>query len=101
MVKGPDGKPHGEQLRSALSVQPGGDLIAVLQLPHEGDAGTDLFTLMTGLEEMARSCIEEGLGLISGKRFSLHRNRLPKEVVMAPSLTEFKKNLDNTLRHMV
>lgn len=53
MVKGPDGKPHGEQLRSALSAHREGDPIAVLQLPHEGDAGTDLFTLMTGLEEIA------------------------------------------------
>ncbi|KFW81113.1 hypothetical protein N305_04073, partial [Manacus vitellinus] len=30
-----------------------------------------------------------------------HWNRLPREVVTAPSLTEFKKHLDNSLRHMV
>ncbi|KFZ63542.1 hypothetical protein N321_06335, partial [Antrostomus carolinensis] len=30
-----------------------------------------------------------------------HWNRLPSEVVMAPSLTIFKKHLDNALRHMV
>ncbi|KAJ7412827.1 hypothetical protein WISP_94593 [Willisornis vidua] len=30
-----------------------------------------------------------------------HWNRLRREVVTAPSLTEFKKHLDNTLRHMV
>ena len=30
-----------------------------------------------------------------------HWNRLPKEVVMALSLPESKKCLDNTLRHMV
>ncbi|KFZ56299.1 hypothetical protein N321_03418, partial [Antrostomus carolinensis] len=30
-----------------------------------------------------------------------HWNRLPKAVVMAPSLTIFKKHLDNDLRHMV
>ena len=30
-----------------------------------------------------------------------HWNRLPREVETAPSLTELKKCLDNTLRHMV
>ncbi|KFO64075.1 hypothetical protein N302_15537, partial [Corvus brachyrhynchos] len=30
-----------------------------------------------------------------------HWNRLPMEVVTAPSLTEFKKCLGNTLGHMV
>ena len=30
-----------------------------------------------------------------------HWNRLPREAVMAPSLTIFKKRLDNTLRDMV
>ena len=30
-----------------------------------------------------------------------HWNRLPREAVTAPSLTLFKKNLDNALRDMV
>jgi len=30
-----------------------------------------------------------------------HWNRLPKEEVMAPSLSEFKEHLDNALSHMV
>ena len=30
-----------------------------------------------------------------------HWNRLPREVVTAPSLTEFKKCLDNALSHML
>ena len=30
-----------------------------------------------------------------------HWNRLPREVVMAPSLSEFKKCLDDDLSHMV
>ncbi|KFQ91576.1 hypothetical protein Y956_00232, partial [Nipponia nippon] len=30
-----------------------------------------------------------------------HWNRLPQEVVTLPSLTIFKKRLDNTLRHVV
>lgn len=32
---------------------------------------------------------------------SLPWNVLPKEVVTAPSLPEFKKDLDNAFRHMV
>ncbi|KFV52180.1 hypothetical protein N328_12790, partial [Gavia stellata] len=28
------------------------------------------------------------------ERVAHHRNRLPREVVMAPSLSEFKKHLD-------
>ncbi|KFQ99212.1 hypothetical protein Y956_03741, partial [Nipponia nippon] len=30
-----------------------------------------------------------------------HWNKLPREAVMAPSLTTFRNQLDNTLRHMV
>jgi len=30
-----------------------------------------------------------------------HWDRLPRAVVMAPSLTELKRHLDNPLRHMV
>ena len=30
-----------------------------------------------------------------------HWNRLPREVVTAPSLSEFKECLDDTLSHMV
>jgi len=30
-----------------------------------------------------------------------HWNRLPREVVTAPTLSEFKEHLDNTLSHMV
>ena len=35
------------------------------------------------------------------KRVVSHRNRLPREVVMAPSLSEFKKHLNDALSHMV
>ncbi|GAB0204328.1 mitochondrial enolase superfamily member 1 [Grus japonensis] len=35
------------------------------------------------------------------KRVVGHWNRLPREVVTAPSLTEFKKHLDNALGHML
>ncbi|XP_066860350.1 2-Hydroxyacid oxidase 2 isoform X2 [Anser cygnoides] len=35
------------------------------------------------------------------ERVVRHWNRLPREVVMAPSLLEFKKHLENALRHVV
>lgn len=35
------------------------------------------------------------------ERVVAHWNRLPREVVTAPSLTEFKKRLDCALSHMV
>ena len=35
------------------------------------------------------------------ERVVSHWNRLPREVVMAPSLSEFKERLDDTLSHMV
>ncbi|KFQ94235.1 hypothetical protein Y956_04570, partial [Nipponia nippon] len=35
------------------------------------------------------------------QRVMEHWNRLPREAVMAPSLTTFKKHLANALRHMV
>ena len=45
-------------------------------------------------------------GLDLRKRFFTERvvghwNRLPREVVMAPSMSEFKERLDNALNHMV
>ncbi|KAK4832894.1 hypothetical protein QYF61_026444 [Mycteria americana] len=35
------------------------------------------------------------------ERVVAHQNRLPREVVSAPSLSEFKEHLDNTLSHMI
>ncbi|KFW10939.1 hypothetical protein N327_06829, partial [Fulmarus glacialis] len=35
------------------------------------------------------------------ERVDKHCNKLPKEVVMAPSLSAVKKRLDNALRYMV
>ena len=35
------------------------------------------------------------------QRVEKHWSRFPRDVVMAPSLTIFKKHLDNALRHMV
>jgi len=35
------------------------------------------------------------------ERVVSHWNRLPREMVMAPSLSELKKHLEDTLSHMV
>ena len=35
------------------------------------------------------------------ERVAGHWNRLPREAVMAPSLSEFKEHLHNALSHMV
>ena len=35
------------------------------------------------------------------ERVVKHWNRLPREVVMAPSLLVFRKHLDNALRYLV
>ena len=72
---------------------------------REGDA--DFFPLVSGDRTLGK-----GLKLHHGKfrldirkKFSTERvkhwNKLPREVVMAPSLSVFKKCLDNALRYMV
>ena len=38
---------------------------------------------------------------VSTQRVMEHWHRLPREVVMVPSLTIFKKHFDNAVRHMV
>lgn len=60
---------------------------------------------VTGLEEMAWSWVRGGLGWTLGRGFSprgwLDTEQAPREVVTAPSLTEFKECLDKALRHKV
>ncbi|KAJ7396511.1 hypothetical protein BTVI_144087 [Pitangus sulphuratus] len=115
MVKGLEGKLYEEQLR-ALGLfilekkRLRGKVIAVYKffMRGRGEAGIDLSSLVTS--DKIRG---NGLKLCQG-RFRLdirkrflpqrvvgHWNRLPREVVTAPNLAEFKKHLDNTLGHMV
>ena len=115
MVKGLEGKPYKEQLKSLglFSLEKRrlrGDLIAVyIFLRREGGgAGADLFSLATNdrTRGNGRKICQGRFRLDVRKRFFTqsvveHWNRLPWEVVTAPSLTTFKKHLDNALRHMV
>ncbi|KAJ7407917.1 hypothetical protein BTVI_61477 [Pitangus sulphuratus] len=109
MVKGLEEKPYEELLRSlglfSLEKTEGRPHCS-LKLLHE--AGT-VFSLVTN----DRTLGGNGLKLFQGRfrldirqefftqRVAGHWNRLSREVVTAPSLTEFKKHLDNTLRHMM
>ncbi|KAK4811098.1 hypothetical protein QYF61_016384, partial [Mycteria americana] len=106
MVTGLEGKTYEEQLRSLglFSLEKRrlrGDLIAVYNFPQEGQwRGSD----------RARG---NGMKLRQGKfRLDLrkrfftervvgHWKRLPREVVTAPSLSEFKEHLDDALKDEV
>ncbi|TRZ06006.1 hypothetical protein HGM15179_021102 [Zosterops borbonicus] len=115
VVKGLVGKSYDEWLRaldlfSLEKKRLRGDLTAICNFLMRGSsgAGTDLFTLMTSDMTQGNSIklSQERFCLDFRKRFFPqrvvgHLNRLSREVVAAPSLTEFKKCLDNTLRHMV
>ncbi|GAB0183269.1 mitochondrial enolase superfamily member 1 [Grus japonensis] len=115
MVEGLEGKAYEERLESLglFSLEKRrlrGGLIAAYSFLTRGSkgAGADLLPLVT-------SDITQGNGMkLRRGRFRLdirkrfftkrvvgHWNRLPREVVTAPSLIEFKKCLDNALSHML
>uniref|UniRef100_A0A8B9BRL7 Reverse transcriptase domain-containing protein n=1 Tax=Anser brachyrhynchus TaxID=132585 RepID=A0A8B9BRL7_9AVES len=114
MVKGLEGKTYEEQLRSLGLFSLGkrrlrGDLIAVYNFLARGsvEAG-DLFSVNTS-DRTHGNGVKLRQGKFSldirkrffTKRVVAHWNRLPSEVVTAPSLSEFKKHLDCALSHMV
>ena len=104
MVKGLEGKTYKERDKQAE----GGDPIAVYPFLEAGSGGADLLSLVTS--DRTRG---NGMKLRQGKfrldvreRFFTERvvgpwNRLPREVVTAPSPSEFKERLDDALSHTV
>uniref|UniRef100_A0A493TB79 Reverse transcriptase domain-containing protein n=1 Tax=Anas platyrhynchos platyrhynchos TaxID=8840 RepID=A0A493TB79_ANAPP len=114
MAKGLEGKMYEEQLRpldlfSLEKRRLRGNLIAVYNFlaRGSGEAG-DLFSVNT-----SDKTHRKGVKLRQGKfrldirkrffteRVVAHWNRLPRDIVTAPSLSEFKKRLDCALSHMV
>ena len=87
-----------------------GDLIAVYSflMRGSGGPGANLFSLITSDKTRGNSVkLRQGrFRLDIRKRFFTERvvahwNRLPREVVTAPGLSEFKRHLDCALSHMV
>ncbi|GAB0190846.1 hypothetical protein GRJ2_001549900 [Grus japonensis] len=113
MVKGLKGKTYEEQLRSLglLRLEKRrSDLMTVYNFLKGGSrrGGADLLSLVTsdrtqgnGMKLRQRKFRLDIRKRFFTERVVSHWNRLPKEVVMAPRLSEFKEHLDDALSHMV
>ncbi|KAK4819566.1 hypothetical protein QYF61_007077 [Mycteria americana] len=115
LVKGLEGMPYEEQLRTQLlsSLEKRrlrGDLIALYSFLRRGsgERSADLFSLGS-----SNRMHGNGSKLCQGrfrldirkyfftKRATKHWNRLPREVVNVPCLSVFKRHLDNALNTML
>ncbi|KAK4807118.1 hypothetical protein QYF61_018459 [Mycteria americana] len=108
IVKGLEGKTYEEQLRSLglFSLEKRrlrGDLIAVYNFLKRGSGGrgADLRTRGNGMKLPQWKFRLDIRKRFFTERVVGHWNRLPREVVTAPSLSEFKESLDDTLSHMI
>ena len=113
--KGIEGKTSEERLRSLglFSLEKRrlrGDLITVSTFLKggSGGGGAGLLCLLTSNRTQGKGMkLRQGrFRLDVRKRFFTERvvghwNRIPKEVVMAPSLSKCKERLDNAFSHMV
>ena len=86
-----------------------GNLIALYSFPRRGsrEEGADLFSLVSSDRTHGNgSKLHQGrFRLVLRKHFLTkrvvkHWNRLPREVFDAPSLSVFKRHLDNALNNM-
>ncbi|KAK4816262.1 hypothetical protein QYF61_013896 [Mycteria americana] len=101
-MKGLKGQTYEEELRSLrlFSLEKRslrGDLIAVymfLKGDSRGGAANLLFLVTSDRTQ------GNGMKMFFTERVVGHWNRLPREVVTAPRLSEFKERVDNTFSHM-
>ncbi|KAK4818252.1 hypothetical protein QYF61_009427 [Mycteria americana] len=115
LVKGLEGMSYEEQLRnvglsSLEEKRLRGNVFALYNFLRRGsgEGGADLFSLVSSDRTHGNSSkLRQGRFRLDISRHFFaekvvkHWNRLPREVVDAPSLSVFKRHLDNTLNNLL